>query len=127
MTTADAGKNPLHYLFGKTWHYSAGNRRNVALYWGMFTISEMANSVAEPVIYARLFETLTVRGIGPQSIKALLTCLALLFAANLVSWAFHGPARCLERDNSFRGRLKYTAYLLGGSALASSPVAHRAS
>lgn len=106
--------NPLWYLFSRTWHYSAENRKNVVLYTIMFIIAESVDTICLPLIWAKMIEVITLQGINYQSIKTLGICLSLLIVRMLVSWSFHGPARCIERNNAFKVRVNHTRYLLKG-------------
>ena len=106
--------NPLWYLFSKTWEYSKGNRRSVVSYWVMFVCAELVDTVLRPLIWAKMIEVVTVQGINANSMKTLYICLGLVVIRTLVSWLFHGPARCIERDNAFLVRLNFSKYLLKG-------------
>lgn len=110
----EEARNSLFYLFGKTWHYSEGNRLRVVAYWIMFMISEVFNSVMGPLVWAKMIEVLTVEGITANSIQTLKFCLLLLMLRMAISWSFHGPARCLERVNAFKARTNYWRHLLKG-------------
>ena len=106
--------NPLWYLFQKTWEYSAGNRKSVALYTIMFIIAESVDTIFSPLISAKMIEVLTLQGINSESISTLYLCLGLILLRVTVSWAFHGPARCIERNNAFNVRVSFAKFLLKG-------------
>src|SRR3989344_718191 len=106
--------NPLWYLFSKTWQYSAGNRKNVVWYWVMFIIAESVDTIFSPLIWAKMIETLTIQGVNSKSIGTLYLCLGAILLRMLVSWSFHGPARCIERSNAFKVRLNFAKFLLKG-------------
>lgn len=112
--TKDEKVNALRYLFSKTWHYSAGNRKNVVWYWIMFIIAESVDTIFSPLIWAKMIEVVTIQGINATSIRTLYFCLGLVLLRMLVSWSFHGPARCIERNNAFKVRVNYWRYLLKG-------------
>jgi ABC-type multidrug transport system fused ATPase/permease subunit len=107
-------KNALLYLFGSTWKYSVGNRKNVVWYWVMFIIAESVDTIFSPLIWAKMIQVVTVQGINATSMKTLYVCLGLLLSRTLVSWSFHGPARCIERNNAFKVRANHWRYLLKG-------------
>lgn len=106
--------NPLSYLFGSAWNYSAGNRKNVSLYWIMFVLAELVDTLIGPLIWAKMIEVVTVQGLTSQSIKTLYWLMFFALARPLVSWAFHGPARLLEQINAFKVRTNYRRFLLKG-------------
>lgn len=106
--------NPLWYLFRKTWEYSAGNRKNVTLYTVMFIIAESVDTIFSPLIAVKMIEVLTIQGINTESIGTLYICLGLILLRVMVSWAFHGPARCIERNNAFNVRVNFAKFLLKG-------------
>ncbi len=107
-------RNPLLYLFGKTWHHSAGNRRNVALYWTCFVIAVSLTLFTQPLIGAKIMNVIQVNGITQESFKTLLKLLGLMFVIDFVFWVFHGPARVLEVINAFKARANYRKHLLKG-------------
>lgn len=105
--------NPVIYLTDKLWRYSKGNRGRVALYVFCFV---MANGIwfLEPLVVARMLNTVQEQGVTRASLPALFSFLAMLFAINLGFWAFHGPARVMENKNAFLVRANYKKYLLDG-------------
>lgn len=107
-------QNPLWYLFSKTWEYSKGNRDAVVIYWIMFICAETVDTVFSPLVWAKMIEVVTVQGINAQSIKTLYVLLGLVLLRCFVSWSFHGPARCIERNNAFKVRVNYSKALLKG-------------
>jgi ATP-binding cassette, subfamily B, bacterial len=111
---ANRENNPLLYLFGKTWHYSAGNRRMVVWYWLMFIIANSIILFSQPLIMAKVMDIIQKQGITAMNIRILLGLLALTLLIELLFWAIHGPARCIERCNAFKARLNYRSFLLKG-------------
>ncbi len=107
-------KNPLSYLFGKTWKYSRGNRRNVILYILMLIASECVNTFWSPVVMANIMNVVTREGVRRENLSKLLFLLSLLIVRTVLSWGFHGPARVIEQLNAFRSRRNYWQYLLEG-------------
>jgi ATP-binding cassette subfamily B protein len=106
--------NPLLYLFAKSWHYSAGNRANVVLFWAMFIIAELSELIFPPFILAQIMNVVQKEGVTRDSLMTLLMLLVFLLASDIFFWAFHGPARVLERVNAFKGRANYRGFLLRG-------------
>ncbi len=107
-------ENPLVYLFGKTWQYSAGNRKKIVLFWLMFAVAEATELFFEPLIWAKIMNVIQERGITEASIRTLLVLLSLTLAITLAFWSLHGPARLIEQANAFRVRANYRRHLLGG-------------
>ena len=105
--------NPVIYLMKKMWRYAEGNRRNVVAYVLLFVI---ANSISflEPLVIARMLNTVQERGITSVSIPSLLWYLAALLVISLGFWTFHGPARVIENKNAFLVRAHYKKYLIDG-------------
>lgn len=107
-------ENPLLYLFGKTWHYSAGNRPKIVAFWLMFITAESISIVFQPLIWARIMDVIQKHGITSESIEVLLGLLMLTLVLNLLFWSLHGPARLIEMANAFKARVSYRKYLLKG-------------
>ena len=106
--------NPLVYLFGKTWRYSEGNRKNVVLYWAMFVIAESIDVFCMPLVWAKVIDVVTWQGVNSSSIKSLQILLGLVVARVFVAWSLHGPARVLELTNAFKAKINYRQYLTRG-------------
>jgi ATP-binding cassette subfamily B protein len=107
-------QNPLRYLFGKTWHYSAGNRHKIVWYWLMFIVAETISLLFYPLVMAKIMNVLQKQGVTAANIRFLLELLALTLVNNLVFWSLHGPGRLIERANAFKARVNYRKYLLRG-------------
>ena len=106
--------NPLLYLFSKTWRYSEGNRHKVVRYWIMFVVANSIELFCQPLVMAKIIDTIQKQGITAANINFLLGLLMLTLVAELAFWAIHGPARCIERYNAFLVRLNYRKFLLKG-------------
>ncbi|MES2437117.1 MAG: ABC transporter ATP-binding protein [Patescibacteria group bacterium] len=107
--------NPFVYLFWKTWHYSAGNRKSVALYWGFFIIAISIMLFFLPLLGAKIMNEIQAEGITVDSMPTLIKLLVWMFVTKMVFWAFHGPARVWETLNAFKSRANYRKYLLKGT------------
>lgn len=68
---ADREGNPLLYLFGKTWHYSAGNRDKVVWYWVMFIMAESTHLFGQPLVMAQIMNIIQRDGITTTNIRVL--------------------------------------------------------
>src|SRR5262245_7691790 len=81
--------NPLVFLFARTWHYSAGNRAKVALFWFMFIIAELISLIFQPLILAEIMNVVQKDGITRDSLRTLLMLLACLLLIEALFWALH--------------------------------------
>ena len=106
-------QNPVIYLTKKLWRYSKGNRGHVMLYISCFAV---ANGIwfLEPLVVARMLNTVQERGVTQASLPTLFSFLAMFLGINIGFWAFHGPARVMENKNAFLVRANYKRYLLDG-------------
>ncbi|MEK6963809.1 MAG: ABC transporter ATP-binding protein [Nanoarchaeota archaeon] len=105
--------NPIINLSIYTWRYSKGNRTNVVLYFCLFLVANTL-SAFEPLIVAYLLNTIQEQGITPQNYPHLIFIVSLFVAQTISFWAFHGPARIIERKNAFLVSTAYRRYLLDG-------------
>lgn len=106
--------NPLVYLFGKTWQYSDGNRKNIVWYWIMFIIAESVDLFLMPLLWAKIIRILVEQGINQSSVKTLSILLGLTIIRCIFVWSLHGPARIIEQINAFKVRVNYRKYLTKG-------------
>lgn len=107
--------NPLIKLFGALWHYSAGNQKIVILFWCMFVLNEAVNIVAQPLLTAKILNSIqSHKGVNEGNLLTLFGYLGLMLCATLFFWMLHGPGRILERTNAFKGKIEYRKFLLGG-------------
>ena len=111
--------NPLIYLTKKVWQYSVGNRKNLVLYLSMFVMANAA-SLITPLIFAKIMnviqEIITKKQLlDGNDLLMLFLLMLLLPIIQLVFWAFHGPARVMERKNAFIAEANYKKFLLAGT------------
>ena len=111
--------NPLIYLTKKVWQYSVGNRKNLVLYLSMFVMANAA-SLITPLIFAKIMnviqEIITKKQLlDGNDLLTLFLLMLLLPIIQLVFWAFHGPARVMERKNAFIAEANYKKFLLAGT------------
>lgn len=106
--------NPLVYLFKKQWEYSAGNRKVVARFWGMFIIARCFHLFTQPLIFAEMLNTAQAEGVNTTTLPKLVVLLALTVVIEILFWALHGPARVMEECNAFLMRARYRKHLLRG-------------
>src|ERR1035437_3303122 len=107
-------QNPLVHMLKKTWEYSKDNRKNIVFYWILFVTTNAIQLLAEPLIWAKIINVITMQGITTSNIKLLFTLLVTTFFLEIVFWSMHGPARLMERTNAFIARASYRKHLLKG-------------
>ncbi len=107
-------KNPVVYLSKELWKYSKGNRPAVVLYACLFIIANLI-SFFEPLIVAKLLNTIQTQGIHAGNIMTLLGIVGLFFVIVVGFWIFHGPARWIEITNSFLVRANYRKHMIDGT------------
>jgi len=107
-------RNPLFYLFGKTWQYSSGNRKNIALYWSLFIVGNAFLLIFHPLVMAKVIDVIQKEGVSRNNIVFLFELLSLTLVLDFLFWVFHGPARVIERSNGFKAKANYRKHLLKG-------------
>ncbi len=112
-TSPKPGSNPVTYLFRMLWRYSDGNRRNVVIYWCMFVAANTLDYLAIPFLMAMVMDKVA-EGVTAATLSAIVILLILKPLAEIGFWAFHGPARVIERLNAFKAKANYRAHLLKG-------------
>ena len=106
--------NPIFFLMRKMWKFSEGNRPRVVLSVFMLIIAN-AISLLEPLIVAKILNTVQEEGITFANLHIFFILLSLFILQTVAFWVFHGPARVLETCNSFLVRANYKKYLLDGT------------
>ncbi|MEA3514355.1 MAG: ABC transporter ATP-binding protein [Nanoarchaeota archaeon] len=114
--------SPVIFLTRKVWEYSKGNRKSVVLFFSLFIIANLI-SFLEPLVVAKLLNTIQERGITESSFPVIIKIIALFVVINISFWIFHGPARVIEKKNAFLVRANYKKYLIDGT-LNLSPAWH---
>ena len=87
-------ENPIIYLTREMWRFSTGTRKNIVLFFVLFTV---ANSIEllEPLLVAKILNTVQIEGVTQNNILRLLLYLAGFLGITLSFWSFHGPARII--------------------------------
>ena len=106
--------NPIVFLTAKTWEYAKGNRKQFLLLVGLFLLAN-AISLLEPLVVAKILNTIQEQGITQESLSTLLVSLFLFLAITIGFWIFHGPARVLEEKIAFLIKAQYKKYLIDGT------------
>lgn len=106
-------QEPTIFLSQKLWQFARGRRWQIALYCGMFIVANLI-ALLPPLIFGAFIREVQIDGIITQNFSYLLWLLAALFMTEIMFWAFHGPARVIERSVAFWAEVNYRRYLLGG-------------
>jgi len=107
-------RNPLAYLFRKTWLYSAGNRWSIVKYWTLFIIGNTFDMIVQPLVLAKVMDTIQKEGVTSANLGWICRLLLITLFIDVLFWAFHGPARVMERCNAFKAKASYKKHLLKG-------------
>ena len=106
--------NPIFFLARKMWQFSEGNHPRVILFAFLLIVAN-AISLLEPLIVAKILNTVQEQGISFANLHIFFILLGLFILQTILFWVFHGPARVLETTNSFLVRANYKKYLLNGT------------
>lgn len=107
-------RNPLSYLLAKGWEHAQGVRLRIVGFWLMFIVANAIHIIGQPLVWAKVMDTVQLEGITESSFKTLTLLLLLTILLEIAFWAFHGPARVIEEVAAFRIRANYRRFLLGG-------------
>ncbi len=111
--THSIGQEPTLFLARKYWQFSKGKHHLVWLYVTMFVAANLI-ILLPPLIFGAFIREVQTSGITDATIPYLILLLGLLFLNEIAFWAFHGPARVVERSVAFWTELNYRKHLLGG-------------
>ncbi len=114
MSSSRFVRNPILFLFKRLWVYSAGNRRNLLLYIGLFVCAN-AVTLLEPFVVAKVLDTIQLQGVRRETFGSLVWLSSAFVFLQIGFWVFHGPARVLETANAFLVRANYKLFLLEGT------------
>ncbi len=106
-------QEPTIFLTRKYWQFSKGRHGLMLLYVVMFIIANLIQ-LLPPVIFGAFVREIQTSGISNATLPYLMFLLFLLFINEIVFWAFHGPARVIERSVAFWTDVVYRKHLLGG-------------
>ncbi|MDB5265281.1 MAG: transporter ATP-binding protein [Parcubacteria group bacterium] len=101
------------FLIRKLWQFSKGRHWQIVLYTGMFVVANLI-TLLPPLIFGAFIREVQQQGIATENYGYLFLLLFFLFFIEIVFWAFHGPARIIERSVAFWAELNYRRYLLKG-------------
>lgn len=94
-----AGSNPYISLMQTAWQYAYDERSKYLLIYAMFFLSSLTYSLM-PILYGWFINQLQME--GAAIIPSLWKYVGLYALIHFVDWAFHGPARIMERELAFQ-------------------------
>ncbi len=90
--------NPYISLLKKSWHYARFERKRFVLIYGMFIMANIIIAM-NPLFYGWFVDSLQ-KG-GPEALMNGWYYVIGFLGLRLIEWAFHGPARVMERGLAF--------------------------
>lgn len=106
--------NPIAFLAGSLWRYSAGTQRRVVLYGVLSALSMVVWTLQPAVIGALLNSIQTHGGVSAENMSWVLALVSGLFAVDVIAWCMHGPARIIEQENAHHALQVYRKHLMSG-------------
>lgn len=103
--------NPIINLWRYQWKYSKGRRYYLLVFSLLFVIANII-TIMEPYVLGNIFTVIQTDIGNPDFLSTLFLWIGLLAATTIGFWAFHGPARSLERFNGFKVGRDYRMDLL---------------
>jgi ATP-binding cassette, subfamily B, bacterial len=91
-------RNPYFSLLGKAWKYAINGRRRFVVVYLMFALANIVIAM-NPLFYGWFVDSLQ-KG-GPDALLNGWIYAAGFLGLRLLEWAFHGPARVMERELAF--------------------------
>lgn len=93
-----AKTNPYISLLRTAWHYARAERRRYVLVYVMFVAANIAQSLT-PILYGWLIDK--IQKDPANVLGSTIWYGAGFLGLKLIEWAFHGPARIMERQLAF--------------------------
>jgi ATP-binding cassette, subfamily B, bacterial len=91
-------KNPYFSLLAKAWKYARQEKKRFALIYGLFVLANITIAL-NPLFYGWFINSLQLQGADILK-QGWIYALGFL-GLRLLEWAFHGPARVMERKLAF--------------------------
>jgi ATP-binding cassette, subfamily B, bacterial len=91
-------RNPYISLLKKSWHYAHAERKRFVMVYSMFVMANIIIAM-NPLFYGWFVNSLQ-KG-GPEALLNGWVYVTGFLGLRLVEWAFHGPARVMERELAF--------------------------
>ena len=98
MSIAALFKNPYLSLMQTAWHYAKSEKKKYALVYTLFALSS-AGSALYPIFWGLFINELQKEGVN--ALRYVWIYAIAYFLVHLMEWAFHGPARVMERKMAF--------------------------
>lgn len=90
--------NPYINLLSTAWTYAKGERKKYLTVYSFFTASNLI-SACKPILYGWMINGIQTH--GTDVLKYAWKYVLVYIALKLLDWAFHGPARVMERSLAF--------------------------
>jgi len=90
--------NPYISLMRTAWRYAYGEKRRYLAIYGLFLFSNLLAAL-EPVIWGLFINEIQQQ--GPNIMRATWIYAGIYISLRFIDWAFHGPARVMERKLAF--------------------------
>lgn len=90
--------NPYFSLLKTSWHYARQQRKRFLLIYAMFLMASLVIAM-QPLLYGWFINNLQLKGTNALSYAWVYG--AAYLGLKLLEWAFHGPARVMERKLAF--------------------------
>jgi ATP-binding cassette, subfamily B, bacterial len=91
-------RNPYFLLLQKAWQYAKSERKRFIIIYLMFVMANIIIAI-NPLFYGWFVDSLQ-KG-GPDALLNGWIYVAGFLGLRLIEWAFHGPARVMERELAF--------------------------
>lgn len=91
-------KNPYLSLLATAWRYARHERKKYLLVYGLFVGSNLVTAL-NPILYGWFVNAIQTR--GADVLADAWRYVGAYFGLVLLEWAFHGPARVMERELAF--------------------------
>ncbi len=98
MSISALFKNPYLSLMRTAWHYAKGEKKKYALIYTLFSLSS-AGAALYPIFWGLFINELQKEGVN--ALRYVWIYALAYFLVHLLEWAFHGPARVMERKMAF--------------------------
>ena len=113
MITKKITKEPVIFLFKKSWKYSKEKRSILVLFMVLHILANLA-LLLEPYIVGLFLNELQSNGLSNQNVRYISSLLLGILGVTALFWSLHGPARVIGRNHAFYVRKKYKEDLLKG-------------
>jgi len=82
------------------WKYSYGRKHIIVIFFILFLIGNVI-SLLEPYVVGMIFNTIQLDSDSENFMSKLIFFISMLLVISIGHWCFHGPARIIERKNSY--------------------------